>query len=214
MKKTLRTLIASLVLLLAFTKADAHYLDLKGWCGGTYTILARQGNSGGSIKVTVYTTLNGTIIPQTGGIPPNYTITYPLINAGGTNGWSRTFTVPQVNRNVSVYVKVEWYNSNGTIDNTAVDKSKTTDNSLLPGCTALAIKTLEILDAKNVKNTTIIHFRGESDTDNETLTINYVMPDQSTKSIKVVFWTMLKPEDVWEVVIDNVTNKIISVKNK
>ena len=41
------------------------------------------------------------------------------------------------------------------------------------------------------------------------------MPDQTLKSIKIVFWTMLKPEDTWEVIIDNLTNnKVISVKNK
>lgn len=214
MKKTLKTLILSISILFAFMSAEAHYLDLKGWCGGTYTILARQGNSGGSIKVTVYTSNGGTIIPQVGGTPPSYTITYHLSNAGGSNGWSKTFTVPQPNRNVSVFVKVDWYNSNGSFDNTSVDRSKTTNNSILPGCTSLAIKSISIVEAKNVKNTTIIKFKAESDTDNETLTVNYIMPDQTTKSISITFWTMLKPEDTWEVVIDNVTNKVISVKNK
>ena len=217
MKKIFKTLITA-AFLLAFTKADAHYLDLKGWCGGSYTIFARLGTSGGSIKVTVYTTnpnSGGVVIPQTGGTPPNYTITYPLSNAGSNNGgWSRTFTVPQTNRNASVYVKVDWYNSNGTIDNSSVDKSITTNNSLLSGCTTLAIKTLEIIDAKNVDNTTVIQFKAESDSNNEILVINYIMPDQTVRSIKVLFWTMLKPEDTWEIIINNITNKVISVKNK
>jgi len=215
MKKMLKTMITSLVLLLAFT-ADAHTLTRKGWCSNRYHIDATIGSPNGKIEVTVYTNSGmGTIIPQLGGISPNYTITYTLDASGKSS-----FTVPQININTTVYVRVKWFKPSGSgyvLDNWNGSgiNAITTNNSLLPGCTTLAIKTLEIVDAKNVNNTTIIHFKAESDTDNETLTINYIMPDQTLKSIKIVFWTMLKPEDTWEVIIDNLTNnKVISVKNK
>lgn len=214
MKKTIKTLITSLVLLLAFTNSKAHTLNNVSWCGGSFTINATVGSGNGKIEVTVYTNSSMTTpISQLGGVPPNYTITY-FLNSNG----AKTFTVPQPIRTIPVYVKVKWFKKQGSIyvidpwsNNNSATNFTLTGTNLGTGCT-LAIKTLEIIDAKNIKNTTIIYFRAESDTDNETLTINYIMPDQTIKSIKILFWTMLKPEDTWEVIIDNVTNKVISVK--
>lgn len=217
MKKTFKTLIASIVLLLSFTNSKAHTLTKVSWCGGSFTINATIGSPDGKIEVTVYTNSSmTTVVPQIGGIAPNYTITYTL----NSNG-AKTFTVPQSSINTVVYVKVKWFKKQGNtyvIDPWSGNSSATnytlTGTNLSIGCTTLAVRSIKIIDAINIKNTTIIHFKAESDTDNEILTINYIMPDQSSKSIKIVFWTMLKLEDTWEVIIDNVTNKVISVKNK
>lgn len=195
---------------------SAHTLTRQGWCGGFYTIDATIGAHNGKIEVTVYTNSSMTTpISQTGGVPPTYTITY-LLDGNG----KKTFTVPQAIKTVPVYVRVKWFKPNGsggyTLDTGWGDGTginyKTTNSTTLSGCVALAIKTLEIVDAKKDGNNTIVIFRGESTTDNEIVTLNFTLPDGTIKHISILFWAKLEPTDLWEVKVNNITNAVITVK--
>lgn len=190
----------------------SHTVINKGWCGGSYTIEGNNGAHNGYIEVTVYTNSNmNTVIPQSGGTAPYYTITYQLSNSG-----SKTFTVPQLNKNIPVYVKVVWFNINHYLDpwqgNNNATTPITTNSNTLSGCSVLAIKTIEIVDAKKDGNNTIITFRGESTSDNEKVTLNFILPDGTIKHISILFWTKLYPTDLWEIKINNITTSVITVK--
>lgn len=202
----MKKLFYAILLLLPFT-SYAHTLTNKGWCGGTYTINATLGSANGKIEVTVYTNSSmTTIVQQTGGVSPNYTITY-LLNGSG----AKTFTVPQSNQNVTVYVSVKWFKPNGSggyvLDNVGWGNgtgivNKTTNTTLLVGCTSLPIK-FEYINVRSVDRETIeIEFLA-SDTDGEDRFNIQVSTDTRTfKTVAIVF-----PEPI-------VVNKVYKIKVK
>jgi len=179
----------------------AHTLTMQCWnTNGTYNVSATLGSHNGKIEVTTYTNASMSTI-----VPGGNTHTYFLNSSGSVN-----FTVPQPSQNTPVYVYVKWFKPDGNggylPDNW--NNGNPTSGKYTTTCLALAIKTLEIISAKNVKNTTIIMFKGESTTDNEQIVLNFTMPDGTMKYVTVLFWTKLNPEDIWEVTIDNVSKSI------
>ena len=183
--------------MLSLTSTASRHINLNCWnLNGTYNILVTGGSNNGKIEVTTYTNSSKTVI-----VPGGNMQTY-ILNSSG----SVSFTVPQPLQNTPVYVYIKWYKlSDGEYEEEDCSGKYTST------CLALAIKTLEILDAKNVKNTTVITFRGESTTDNEQIILNFTMPDGTTRRITLLFWTKLEPQDIWEATIDNVL-KTVNIK--
>lgn len=184
MKKT----ILLLILIVSTLITNAHNVHLLCWSQGKYSFNATQVPNGVA-TIKVYSNSNYT------GLIETKTIT--------VSGGQATYDVNQLVRTTKVYVKVTWS-----------DNYVNQDASGTNQCAPLAILRLEVIDAKNIGNNTIIHFRAESTTDNETITINFTLPNSVIKSYDILMWSVLNFNDVWEVVIDNLTNKVLTIKKK
>lgn len=104
----MKKLISMLVMLMIVTLSNAHTLTRKCYTvsSHTYGISATLGASNGTIIVTVYTNSNMS------GTPYQAARTFTLNSNGSVD-----FTVNQPTVSTTMYVKVQWYLSNGSPDN-------------------------------------------------------------------------------------------------
>jgi hypothetical protein len=183
MKKT----ILSLILIISALVTNAHTPVGLCWDNGKYFFTATQVPSGvATIKVYSNSGYTGT---------PIETKTITVV------GTTANYFVNQPVRTTKVYVKVTWSDA-------FVNQNPTGTNQ----CVVQAIITLEILSAKNIGDNTVVDFRAESTTANEQITLNFTLPNGDVKHYCFFILEILKPTDVWEVVVSNKTSQILTVK--
>lgn len=184
----MKKIILSLIFIALALITNAHIVSPLCWSQGKYSFNATQVPNG-IATVKVYSNSNYTGLIETKSIT---VLTGQIV-----------YDVNQSVRTTKVYVKVTWS------DNYVNQNASGTNQ-----CVVQSILGLEVIDAKNVGNSTIIHFRAESTTDNELITINLKLFNSEIKSYDILMWTTLNFNDIWEVTINNLTNQVLTVKKK
>jgi len=182
----MKTTILALLLFISAFVSKAHSVEKLCWNNGQYSFKATSVPSG-SAQVKVYSNSNYTNLIQ------SFTM--------AVSGNQITYWVDQPIRTTKVYVKVTWSDGLSNWDPSGTNQ-----------CTLTPIIFGKI-EAKNIGDNTEVTFQVSSTDEDNKITLNFNMPDGTTKYYQILFWDKLIYGDIWIISVNNRTGKY-TIKKK